>query len=122
MATHNDFGKEAEEFAVKYLENNGYQIIKTNFRYLKAEIDIIAKFANKIVIVEVKARSYNHIAEPENAVNTKKKRLLITAANHFMEEQNREEEVRFDIISVLPNSNGTLEIHHIKNAFESIDY
>lgn len=122
MATHNDFGKEAEELAVKYLENNGYQIIKTNFRYLKAEIDIIAKFANEIVIVEVKARSYNHIAEPENAVNTKKKRLLITAANHFMEEQNREEEVRFDIISVLPNPNGTLEIYHIKNAFQSIDY
>lgn len=42
MATHNDTGNFGEQLAKKYLENKGYKILETNYRYRKAEIDIIA--------------------------------------------------------------------------------
>lgn len=121
MAEHNDFGKYAEDTAVSFLVEKGYHILCRNFRYQKAEIDIIAEYQNQIIIVEVKARSYDTVIEPHTAVNKKKIKLLLSATDYFLSEHNREEEVRFDIISVLPNAQGKLEIHHIENAFQSID-
>lgn len=121
MADHNDFGKIAEDLAVDFLVKNQYKILARNFRYLKAEVDIIAEFENQIIIVEVKARHTDAFLEPQEAVNKKKIRLLISASNYFIEENNIDKEVRFDIISVLPNQQKTLEIHHIIDAFQSFE-
>ena len=121
MAEHNDFGKIAEDLAADFLIRSGYKILARNFRYLKAEIDIIAEFENLIVIIEVKARSNNVFLSPEEAVNKKKIKLLVSAANFFVEEYKIEKDVRFDIISVLPNKQKTLEIRHITDAFQSFE-
>lgn len=121
MADHNDFGKIAEDLAVDFLVKNQYKILVRNFRYLKAEVDIIAEFENQIVIVEVKARNTDAFLEPQEAVNKKKIKLLISASNYFIEENNIDKEIRFDIISVLPNKQKTLEIHHIIDAFQSFE-
>ncbi len=121
MASHNDFGKKAEDLAVQFLQKNGYKIIVRNFRYQKAEIDIIAEKDNLIIIVEVKARSTDFFILPQEAVTKGKIRLIVTSANHFMEEYNKDQEVRFDIISVLPDEKGSLNIEHITDAFQAFD-
>jgi len=121
MADHNEFGKMAEDMAADFLTKNHYKILVRNFRYLKAEVDIIAEFENQIIIVEVKARHTDAFLEPQEAVNKKKIKLLISAANYYIEENNIDKEVRFDIISVLPNQKKTLEIHHIIDAFQSFE-
>ena len=41
MAAHNDLGKQGEELAVIYLQEQGYAILEKNWRYKKAEIDIV---------------------------------------------------------------------------------
>lgn len=121
MADHNEFGKIAEDLAVDFLVKAEYKILARNFRYLKAEIDIIAEKEDQIIIIEVKARNTDAFLEPQEAVNKKKIKLLISAANYFVEENNIDKEVRFDIISVLPNQQKTLEIHHIIDAFQSFE-
>ena len=121
MADHNDFGKIAEDLAVDFLVKAKYKILSRNFRYLKAEVDIIAEFENQIIIVEVKARHTDAFLEPQEAVNKKKIKLLISAASYFIEENNIDKETRFDIISILPNKQKTLEIHHIIDAFQSFE-
>ncbi len=121
MALHNDLGKKAEDLAAEFLVKNGYKILVRNFRYQKAEIDIIAEKENLIIITEVKARSTDAFMLPQEAVNKRKISLIVLAANHFMEEFNKNQEVRFDIISVLPNEQGELIIEHIVDAFEAFD-
>ncbi|WP_267403656.1 MULTISPECIES: YraN family protein [unclassified Chryseobacterium] len=121
MAQHNDFGKKAEDLAVDYLKKNGYKILVRNFRFQKAEIDIIAEKDNFIIVAEVKARSTDVFILPQEAVTKTKIRLIVSAANHYLEEFNRNEEVRFDIISVLPDEKGNLVIEHIPDAFEAFD-
>ncbi len=118
MADHNEFGKEAEFRAAKFLEEKNYEILKRNFRYQKAEIDIIAQDMNRnqIVIVEVKARKFNPLVEPEVAVTKTKRRLLIMAADAFLTENEIVLETRFDIMS-LYKSNSGWEIQHLENAF-----
>lgn len=121
MAEHNEFGKLAEELAENFLVQKNYKILAKNFRYQKAEIDIIAEFENQIIIVEVKARATDAFILPQEAINKKKIRLLVSAANYFLEENNINLETRFDAISVIPNKSGKLEISHLENAFEAFD-
>ena len=121
MADHNDLGKIAEDLAAEYLVKNGYKILVRNFRYQKAEIDMISEKDNLIIVTEVKARSTDFFILPQEAVTKGKIKLIVTAANHFMEEFNKNKEVRFDIISVLPDQKGNLEIEHILDAFQAFD-
>ena len=121
MADHNDFGKLAEELAEQFLVQKNYKILAKNYSYQKAEIDIIAEFENQIIIVEVKARKTDAFMLPQEAINKKKIRLIVSAANDFLEQNNINLETRFDVISVLPNETGKLEINHIENAFEAFD-
>lgn len=121
MATHNDFGKIAEDLAAEYLQKKGYKVLTRNFRFQKAEIDIIAEKENLIVIIEVKARSTDAFMLPQEAVTKTKIKSIVSAANHYLEEFNRNNEVRFDIISVLPDEMKKLTIDHITDAFEALD-
>ncbi len=121
MAEHNELGKQAEDKAVEFLQKKGYTVIARNFRWQKAEIDIIAEHLGMIIIVEVKARTNAIFIEPQEAVNKRKMRLLISAADEFLQANNRTEEVRFDIVSVVPQQQGAMKIIHIENAFEPYD-
>ncbi|CEJ67858.1 hypothetical protein BN1195_00138 [Chryseobacterium oranimense G311] len=121
MATHNDFGKQAEDLTVEYLQKKGYKILVRNFRFQKAEIDIIAEKDNLIIIAEVKARSTDAFILPQEAVTKTKIKSIVAAANHYLEKFNKDQEVRFDIISVLPDEKKNLIIEHITDAFEAFD-
>lgn len=121
MAEHNDFGNLAENLAADYLSRKNYKILVRNFRYQRAEIDIVAEFEDLIVVVEVKARGTDLFMEPQEAVTKKKIKAIVLCADYFMKERNLDKEVRFDIIAVLPDSAGKLQITHIEDAFQSFD-
>ncbi|MDO5616244.1 MAG: YraN family protein [Cruoricaptor ignavus] len=121
MAEHNDFGKLAEELAATFLEQKGYKILAKNYRYQKAEIDIIAEYEQKIIIVEVKARGIDALLEPYEAVNQRKIKLIVSAADAFLSQGNYDAEVRFDIISVQRKKDNSLEIQHLEDAFDAMD-
>ena len=116
MATHNELGQKGEEFAVKYLQNNGYEILEKNYRFLKAEVDIIAKKQNVLIVVEVKTRSTNYFGSPQDFVNPKKIKLLVTAIDNYIIEKDLDIEVQFDIIALI-QERGEFKIEHFKNAF-----
>ncbi len=121
MAEHNDFGNLAENLAADFLVQKNYKILIRNFRYQRAEVDIIAEFEDLIVVIEVKARSYNALIEPQEAVTKKKIKAILLCSDFFMKENQIDKEVRFDIITVVPNESGKLEINHIEDAFQSFD-
>jgi putative endonuclease len=116
MAYHNELGKLGEELAVAYLAKNGYAILERNFVYDKAEIDIIARHEDTIVVVEVKTRNSSVFGDPQEFVNKNKIKLLVKAANEYLISNTIEMEVRFDIIAVLKNKK-TEQIQHFKDAF-----
>ncbi|SEM06847.1 putative endonuclease [Aquimarina amphilecti] len=116
MAEHNLLGKEGEKLAVEFLEKNGYKILEQNYRYLKAEIDIIAKKNDTIVVIEVKTRSTLEFGNPQDFVKPKQIQLLVKAINHYVEENDLNEEVRFDIVAIIKNKLG-IKIEHLEDAF-----
>lgn len=116
MAAHNDLGEKGENLACEFLLRKGYILSCRNWKSGKAEVDIIALHQNEIVFVEVKTRATNAFGEPEDFVNEKKQDLLRNAAENYVIENNVEEEVRFDVISIVLN-NKEMIINHIETAF-----
>ena len=57
MSEHYELGKKGEQLAVDYLTKEGYKIEERNWRFQKAEIDIIASKQETVISVEVKTRS-----------------------------------------------------------------
>ena len=121
MAEHNDFGNLAENLAVEFLLDKDYKILTRNFRYERAEVDIIAELDDLIVVIEVKARSYDTLIEPQEAVTKKKIKAIVMCSDFFLNENSINKEVRFDIITVLPDEQGVLQLNHIEDAFQSFD-
>ncbi|PQJ81002.1 YraN family protein [Polaribacter porphyrae] len=116
MATHNELGKKGEQLAIDFLIKNGYKILEKNYRYLKAEVDIIALKDDILAAVEVKTRTSDYFGNPEEFVNPKKIKLLISAIDNYVVERDLDVEVRFDIIAIIINKKGT-KIEHLKDAF-----
>lgn len=110
-----------EQMAAKYLVDQGYIILEHNYRRGHLEIDLIALDKDELVIVEVKSRAYDTILQPEDAVDHKKRLSLIRLANEYVKTHNRKENVRFDIVSIISNNNGT-EIKHLKNAYNVMSF
>ena len=116
MAEHNETGKAGEEIAVGYLRSKGYTILETNWRWGKNEIDIIAEEKDFLVIVEVKTRHSTDFGEPETFVTMQKQKLLIRAANSYINRHSVKKETRFDIVSIVLKGKNP-EINHIPDAF-----
>lgn len=114
--THIELGQLGENLAVKYLEQNGYEIIETNFRFKRNEIDIISTKDNLLIICEVKTRETAEIGEPYNAVTRNKQKQIIKTTDYYIKQNSINSEVQFDILSIIHNSYRT-KIEHIQNAF-----
>jgi putative endonuclease len=116
MAEHIEKGKKSEKIAAEYLKDHGYEILFTNFRYKKKEIDIISKKDNLLVIVEVKTKSFWSDERPGDIVKSGKQRYLIEATEAYMMKKDIDLEVRFDVIFVVYKHEEIL-IEHIEDAF-----
>jgi putative endonuclease len=119
MAEHNDLGKAGEELAIAHLQKLGYKIRLTNYSIGKAEIDIIAEDGEYIVFVEVKTRKSDVHENPIETVTPRKRKMMIAAADFYINERGLENECRFDIIAVIKNGN-KFSLEHITDAFSGI--
>ena len=116
MATHNELGTKGEQLAVEYLITKNYKILEQNWRFKKAEVDIIAQKNDILAVVEVKTRTSDYFGNPQDFVNQKKIKLLVEAINEYVTQKELDVNVRFDIIAILLNKKDT-NIEHLENAF-----
>ncbi|MFY7811715.1 MAG: YraN family protein [Flavobacterium sp.] len=116
MAEHNELGKTGEEFAANYLKENGYEILEKNYTFQKAEIDIIAQKGDILAVIEVKTRSSLAFGLPQDFVKPKKIQLLVKAINNFVEKNDLDVNVRFDIIAISKNGE-QFTLEHLEDAF-----
>ena len=114
--TTKEMGDIGEAYALTYLKKKGYEIVQTNYRYLRGEVDIICKDEDEYVFVEVKTRQTAAIGEPWRAVTKSKQRQIIRCAHNFIIQRNLDVNSRFDIVSIVHNSAGTF-LEHIDHAF-----
>ena len=115
MAAHNELGRWGEDVAANYLLRKGYTIIERDWRSGHRDLDIIACDGETVVFVEVKTRRNRLFADPEWAVDYQKLRNLKQAANHYIKFHGIDQEVRFDVITVVGTPDNEPEIEHIED-------
>ncbi|MCL2145479.1 MAG: YraN family protein [Endomicrobia bacterium] len=117
MADTRKVGFDKEKEAAKFLKENGYKILETNFTTIFGEIDIIAKHKDCLVFVEVKYRSNLSGGTPQEAVTKTKQQKIIKSAILYLKQKNFKDSFRFDIVAITGDK---FEI--IESAFSSDKY
>lgn len=109
-------GRIGEGLAAESYQKQGFIILKRDYRFGRAEVDIIAQKGNILAIVEVKWRSNTYFGDPQSFVSKKQQRSLITAANHYVNSNHLDVSVRFDVVSIV-GQQPKIDIQIIENAF-----
>ena len=123
MATTKHIGDRGEDVAADYLEAQGYTILERNYRFERAEVDLVCfqpqgDASGEMVFVEVKTRTGLGFGRPEDAVDEAKQRQIIKAAKAYLYESRMENaRSRFDVIGVVLQGEDDPEIEHFENAF-----
>jgi putative endonuclease len=116
-------GRIGERLAAKHLRRTGHKILFRNFRPPHGgEVDIVCrdKRHNELVFVEVKTRSSEEFGRPLDAVNRKKRRLILRGAMTWLRMLDMPDVVfRFDVIEVIVSN--PVDVRHIENAFRMPD-
>ena len=106
-------GIEGEAKAKQFLIEKKYKVLETNYTTKIGEIDIIAKYKDMIVFVEVKDRQTKRFGLPREAVTPYKQRKIRLVATQYLQSHKLlGNKVRFDCIEILGET-----ITHIENAF-----
>ncbi len=106
-------GDNGEDIACKYLEKQGYEILERNKHYSKfCELDIIAKYKDNIVFVEVKTRKTNNFGSPLEAITKSKFENIIKGVQYYLSE-NKIKNYRIDVIGITLKPK--IKIEHLKN-------
>ena len=95
-------GAEQETKVQEYLQTLGYEIVARNFYTKHGEIDLIAKKDGYLVFIEVKYRADGRFGAPEEAVDFRKQKKIIAAAQYYLY-KNRisfDTPCRFDVAGV----------------------
>lgn len=110
-----EWGKIGENLTKEYLLQKGFAVTAENWRCGSLEIDLISEQGDEMVFIEVKTRN-GRFERAEDAVDPKKIRRIVRAANAFLNMQSRDYTARFDVALV----EGDPQNHsftYIENAF-----
>lgn len=106
-------GRWAEWLARWYLRATGRRVLAANFKTPVGEIDIIARRANLICFVEVKARA--DVATAAGSISATQQGRIARAAEYFLMQNPTLQacDIRFDVALV----SGPLRLHYIPDAW-----
>jgi putative endonuclease len=107
-------GAKGETLAAEFLQQNGFEVIARNYRFRKAEIDLIVKKDDWVIFVEVKTRSSSVFGEPEDFVDDYQAERIMEAAEEWVYANHWHGHIRFDIVAVKLGSE--IKIEHFEDA------
>ena len=117
-----EIGRLGEEYVCTYLKERGYTITGRNYRIKGGEIDIIAENGDYIAFVEVKTRKPDSMVSGFEAVNKRKRSLIIKTAADYCCKHPTVLQPRFDVAQVIISEAKLLSIDYIINAYDTTGY
>lgn len=114
-----ELGRYGEKLAGVFLREQGMQILDTNWRCARGEIDIVARDGRTLVFCEVKTRRSTAFGEPLEAVDARKSRRLRLLGTSWTESHpGGWEALRFDVIGILLRPGRVpAQLRHVRDAF-----
>lgn len=110
-------GRWGEQQAVRFLKRRLYRIVETNYRNRAGEIDIIARRGKILAFVEVKTRRSSRCGAAVEAVDERKQRQIIRAAQWYLTQHGEVNvQPRFDVIAIQGDETQH-DLQHVTDAF-----
>jgi len=112
-------GSQFENLAAAYLQQQGVNIIASNYTTRAGEVDLIGRVGTTLIFCEVRYRQNSRHGSPLESITLSKQKKIIRAASHYLQTtQQWHLDVRFDAIAISDHpDNGTPQIEWIKSAF-----
>ena len=100
-------GRDAEQMALRYLEQHGLELVTRNFRCTRGEIDLIMWQGDTLVFVEVRARRNDNYGSGADSVDARKQTKLNAAATIYLQQHALLSTCpcRFDVVAISFASN-----------------
>ncbi|MDE6150306.1 MAG: YraN family protein [Ruminococcus sp.] len=117
--SNRDIGYAGETAVCKFLQKNGYEILKRNYTIRGGEIDIIAKKNDCIAFVEVKTRKFGALQCGEEAVTKSKQKRIIKTAQRYFSLLDEPFSGRFDVAVVEMSGEEIKKIKYYVSAFDA---
>jgi len=117
-------GRLGEEHVVSELEQMGHRILERNWRWRRAEVDVISTDGAALVFHEVKCRSGRDTLSLDPMMwwpHVAQQRRLIQAAHAFVRRQDlTPRHLRFDVwlVESVPAESGSPQTMHFPDAFD----
>lgn len=107
-------GDQAEQQALRFLQQKGFKLIQRNFSIKFGEIDLIGFLNNTLLFVEVKQRASGVFGNALEMVGSKKQQRIRKTAMVFLQryQKYRNASCRFDVIAITSG-----ELEWIQSAF-----
>ena len=110
-------GEKGEALAAEYLLKKGYSILERNWRWKRAEIDLIAMKENTLVLAEVKTRSDTFFGTPDAFVTNQKEAMMLDAGYQYALQIKHEWSVQIDIIGIVMNDDESYTLKHLEDVY-----
>lgn len=117
-----EIGRLGEDAVCAYLQERGYSVTVRNYRIRGGEIDIIAENGDYIAFVEVKTRKPDSLVSGYEAVDKRKRGLIIKTAADYCCKHPTVLQPRFDIAQVIFDGHKVCSIDYIKNAYDTTGF
>ncbi|AQL39368.1 YraN family protein [Pseudomonas syringae] len=118
-------GREAEAFALQFLQQQGLRLIEQNWLCKRGELDLVMLDGDTVVFVEVRYRRHAGWGGAVESVDFRKQEKLVIAAQLFLQQVScwADYPCRFDVIAIegSPGSahGSAVPLNWIKSAFDS---
>lgn len=111
-----EWGRKGEEITRDYITKLGHPVTEQNWRCgNRLEIDLISQQGDEMVFIEVKTRN-GKFNSAEDAIDEKKIKQLVKAANAYLNQQEKDYDARFDV-ALIEGDPEDYEFTYIENAF-----
>src|SRR3984893_5509413 len=78
-----ELGRSGEKAAADLLKRRGYEVVGAGFTARRGELDLVCRRGGELVVVEVKTRTDDSFGTPLEAVGSRKRRALMSAAAEY---------------------------------------
>jgi putative endonuclease len=113
-----ELGKRGEDLAAQYLAGTGLVVLSRNWRCREGEVDLVATDGERLVVCEVKTRSWTGYGEPSEGVTPAKAARIRRVASAWLRVHRVGWcEIRFDVLAVLCPQDGPVTVEHLQGAF-----
>jgi putative endonuclease len=113
-----ELGRAGERAAADLLRKRGYEVVGAGFIARRGELDLVCRRGGDLVVVEVKTRTDDSFGTPFEAVGSRKRRALMSAAAEYRALSGWRGPIRYAVVGLTVKPDGGFSSELIEDPFE----